>query len=181
MTDILTSARVRLRAPEPADAEAMMSWANVRDFRTYLNLRYPLSLAQEVAWVAGPAPAYGSALFAATLVSTGELIGHVDLRTGLPEDRVAELGISIGRTALRGQGLGTEMLVLVCGFGFDEMDLARISLTVHEGNERARRAYERVGFVHEGTARQALRKAGRRLDLHLYGLLPGELRRDAAD
>lgn len=179
MTDILTGARVRLRAPEPADAEAMIAWANAADFRTYLNLRYPLSLAQEVAWVAGPAPAYGSALFAAVLVETGELIGNIDLRTGLPEERVAELGISIGPAALRGRGLGTEMLVLACGFGFDEMDLARISLTVHDGNDRARRAYERVGFVHEGTARQAVRKGGARRDLHSYGLLPGELRRTA--
>lgn len=58
------------------------------------------------------------------------------------------------------------------------MDLARISLWVHDGNDRARRSYEKAGFLLEGTARQADYARGRRHDRHLYGLLRDELRRN---
>ena len=63
-----------------------------------------------------------------------------------------------------------------CRFGFTEMGLCRIELWVFSDNDRARRAYEKVGFVQEGTARSRIFRHGRRIDEHLMGLLPGELR-----
>jgi RimJ/RimL family protein N-acetyltransferase len=38
-------------------------------------------------------------------------------------------------------------------------------------NTRAIKAYERVGFQHEGTHRQAIQRDGARYDLLLYGIL----------
>lgn len=177
---MLTGRLVRLRAYEPADAATLLSWVNDADFREFLNLRYPLARAQEVEWASRGGPTYAATHFAVEHVETGELIGGVDLRTGEPADRTAELGISIGRKDLWDKGYGTDALLVACAFGFDDMDLARISLTVFDGNDRARRSYEKAGFVHEGTARQAVYKRGARHDLHLYGLLPHELRRAAS-
>lgn len=170
---------VRLRAYEPSDADAVLAWINDSDFREFLNLRYPLARAQEVQWVSQGSPTYAGAHFAIELIKTGELIGGVDLRTGAVEDRTAELGISVGRKDLWGNGYGTDALVTMCAFGFDEMGLERISLWVFDGNDRARRSYENAGFVPEGTARQAVYRRGARRDMHLYGLLPHELHRDA--
>jgi RimJ/RimL family protein N-acetyltransferase len=111
-----------------------------------------------------------------TLKTDGALIGGVGLRTKPPEVRVADLGIALYDKQVWGRGYGTDTMRTVCRFGFDEMDLARIELWVEEGNDVARHVYEKVGFVHEGTAREAWYKRGQRLHMHLYGLLRGELR-----
>jgi RimJ/RimL family protein N-acetyltransferase len=45
---------------------------------------------------------------------------------------------------------------------------------VYEGNDRARRAYEKAGFVHEGTLRRAHFSRGTHHDVHVMGLLRDE-------
>ena len=46
----------------------------------------------------------------------------------------------------RGQGYGTEALKLALDYAFNELGLALLGLTVFPSNERAIRAYEKVGF-----------------------------------
>jgi len=46
-------------------------------------------------------------------------------------------------------------------YGFEELNLNRIWLRVYDTNPRARKAYEKAGFVYEGTLRQAEYKHGR--------------------
>ena len=53
------------------------------------------------------------------------------------------------------QGYGTEATRLVRDWCFGELGLRRLALDVDATNERARRVYERVGFVDEGRRRQA--------------------------
>lgn len=49
-----------------------------------------------------------------------------------------------------------------------------VDLEVYDHNPRARRLYERIGFVHEGTLRDALRLDDRWVDAHLMSLLRPE-------
>jgi ribosomal protein S18 acetylase RimI-like enzyme len=44
---------------------------------------------------------------------------------------------------------------------FETLGLHRVALSVFEFNERAIRAYRRVGFTTEGRAREAIRRDGR--------------------
>ena len=55
------------------------------------------------------------------------------------------------------------------------MNLQRIELDVFETNPRAKRAYEKVGFVVEGTRRRSQFVGGRHVDSYLMGLLAEEL------
>jgi RimJ/RimL family protein N-acetyltransferase len=57
----------------------------------------------------------------------------------------------------RDRGLGTEAVRLIIGYGFEQLGLHRISLEVYAFNPRARRVYEKTGFVAEGVLRDALR------------------------
>jgi RimJ/RimL family protein N-acetyltransferase len=67
---------------------------------------------------------------------------------------------------------------VVCRFGFEMMNLQRIELEVYADNARAVHVYEKVGFRLEGTRRHAVFKRGRYHDMHVMGLLEGELRWD---
>ena len=74
----------------------------------------------------------------------------------------------------REHGLATEAMSLLLDYAFDERRLHRIEAEVFEGNEASRNLLTRLGFVHEGTARDARFTGGAFEDAHQYGLLAHE-------
>ena len=66
----------------------------------------------------------------------------------------------------------------ICRFGFDHVNLHRITLFVNADNAQAIRAYEKVGFRHEGRLREEAFVHGARMDDLVMGLLSGELTDD---
>lgn len=82
--------------------------------------------------------------------------------------------IYIGRTDLRGKGLGEEALRLVLFYGFEERNCERVTLDHFTGNKIAAALYLKVGFQYEGVMRHAGRKNGEYLDLHLMSMLRNE-------
>lgn len=89
-------------------------------------------------------------------------------------NRTAELGIMIGDSALRGKGLGTEAVKLMCDFGFNALGLNNIILLTFEWNVAGQRAYEKAGFKEIGRRRQSRWFAGRYWDDIYYDLLASE-------
>ncbi|MFC8846263.1 MULTISPECIES: GNAT family N-acetyltransferase [unclassified Micromonospora] len=74
----------------------------------------------------------------------------------------------------RDRGLGTEAVRLIVGYGFERLGLHRVSLEVFAFNPRARRAYEKVGFVAEGVLRQVLRDGDDWIDATVMSILAPE-------
>ena len=79
----------------------------------------------------------------------------------------AELSIWLGR-GHRDGGKGTEALRLALRYAFSELKLHKVYLRVLDYNERAVRAYQKVGFQVEGTAAggDVRQRALARPDLH---------------
>lgn len=90
-------------------------------------------------------------------------------------DRLCRQGSS-GRPAVRGRAFATRTVAALVTYAFEEMVMARVHARVAVHNRTSRAVLERCGFTHEGTARSAFVVNGRRQDLALYGVLPGELR-----
>jgi RimJ/RimL family protein N-acetyltransferase len=88
--------------------------------------------------------------------------------------------ITIGEKDLWGRGYGTEATRLMLAHGFTSMGLHRISLAVFAFNERAIRSYEKVGFVVEGRARDAIYRDGRYWDEIDMSMLESEWRASQA-
>jgi RimJ/RimL family protein N-acetyltransferase len=66
---------------------------------------------------------------------------------------------------------------LLAGWAIDALQLARIWLQIEPDNQPSRQLAESCGFTLEGRLRSHWEtKDGRRSDLLIYGLLPGELR-----
>lgn len=63
------------------------------------------------------------------------------------------------------------LVLAVVDHGLTTMGLHRISLEVYAFNPRARHVYEKVGFVHEGTGRDALIFDGEWIDVHFMAIL----------
>jgi RimJ/RimL family protein N-acetyltransferase len=92
---------------------------------------------------------------AVTDKATGELVGEVVLNRWDRHNRSCNFRTFVGPRG-RGRGLGTEATRLIVGYGFSQVRLHRISLDVFSFNQRARRVYEKVGFVVEGIERETL-------------------------
>ncbi|PRY58140.1 RimJ/RimL family protein N-acetyltransferase [Knoellia remsis] len=107
--------------------------------------------------------------------ASGDLVGEVVLAGWDEANRSCWFRTLIG-AAGRGRGLGTEATRLIVDHGFRELGLHRITLEVYDFNPRARHVYEKVGFVHEGTGRDALLFDGAWVDVHYMAMLESDPR-----
>ena len=170
--------RVFLRAADREDIPRFVAWFN--DWRTSrtLAMRAPMSLAGEERWFEGMLERQGNGnyLFVACLLENDRPIGNCGLHEVDLANGSAMLGIAIGHPDDRGKGYGTEVLQALVGFGFGHLRLERIWLDVYAINPGARRVYERVGFVYEGTLRRAVYREGQYVDVVRMSILVDEWR-----
>ncbi|MFC3504969.1 GNAT family N-acetyltransferase [Micromonospora krabiensis] len=103
----------------------------------------------------------------------GDCVGEVVLNLWEPHNRSCSFRILIGPGG-RDRGLGTEATRLLVGHAFEQLGLHRVSLEVYAFNPRARRAYEKVGFVAEGVLRDALRDGDGWVDAIVMSILAPE-------
>ena len=168
---------VRLRAVEPADAERAFKWINDREVTQTLMARYPYSMAFEREWAEGASKenSFSEVRFAIE-TKDGVHIGITGLHRGRPEDRTCELGIMIGEKDYWSKGYGTDAMMTVLRFAFDQMNLHKVSLGVFEFNYRGQAVYRKCGFVEEGRRREEYYQDGRYWDVILMSVLDHEFR-----
>jgi RimJ/RimL family protein N-acetyltransferase len=98
----------------------------------------------------------------------------------LDEDAgTAELGATLVPEHT-GQGYGTAGARLLLDYAFEERRLHRVRSMTLSVNGPARAVLESLGFIHEGTAREAALYCGDRVDELHYGLLASEWRESTA-
>jgi RimJ/RimL family protein N-acetyltransferase len=112
-------------------------------------------------WTATPPPPGPSGYHA----PPAHVLGHVELRGGpiQPELHRAVLAVGILRPHT-GQGHGRRLLEAAIAWARDETGLAYIDLGVFAGNERAKRLYERMGFMEQGFRPDAFRLDEEKID-----------------
>lgn len=74
----------------------------------------------------------------------------------------------------RGNGYATEAVSLVLDYAFEELGLHRVEADVFSENDPSQDLLERLGFVHEGTARECRLAGGEYGDVHQYAVLETE-------
>ncbi|HET9169934.1 MAG TPA: GNAT family protein [Actinospica sp.] len=108
--------------------------------------------------------------------ASGEYVGEVVLNELDVDNRACGFRISLIGPRAFGRGFGTEATRLILAHAFETVGVNRVELDVYDFNPRARRVYEKVGFVHEGTKRQALLWDGEWVDAHVMAMLASDWR-----
>jgi RimJ/RimL family protein N-acetyltransferase len=106
--------------------------------------------------------------------ATGQFLGEVVLENLDAHNRSCTFRIALVGQRAYGHGFGSEATALVLGHAFEATGVNRVELEVHDFNPRARHVYERAGFAHEGTKRQALLWEGQWIDTHIMAVLASD-------
>jgi len=112
--------------------------------------------------------------FAIHLKGEEEPIGVISLMNISDANDSAELSIIVGHPEDRHHGYGAEAIDTILRYGFEELGLNRVGLSVFEFNEDAISTYETLGFREEGRLRQALKRDGAFHDAILMSILEPE-------
>lgn len=174
---IIYGERIRLRAVEREDIKKYFEWVNDPEVTFGLSLYLPMSMTDEEKWferMSSRAPDEKPFSIEVRAGDGWRLIGNCTFFDIENVARSGELGIMIGDKSLWNQGLGTETMGLLLRHGFETLNLNRILLKVYADNPRAKHAYEKAGFILEGTLREAVFKRGKFGDVHIMSVLRRE-------
>ena len=110
----------------------------------------------------------------------GRVIGAVDLFVENLKQKSYGLYILIGDRAKWGKGYGSEALMTLLRFCFDELRASTMLLNVFEFNRRAVRCYEKCGFGVVSSVEQAFEHGGQRWRWLTMGCSPASFLRAAS-
>ena len=89
------------------------------------------------------------------------------------EHKKAEIGFWL-LTEFWGKGIMTEVMPIICNYGFDNLGLHRIEGLVETDNLNCKNAMKKLDFVHEGTMEDCEIKNGNFISLDIYAKLRKE-------
>ena len=121
--------------------------------------------------LADPTPMAGRLV----VVDDDAIAGALAWRVVNQRSRIAELFDVVVAAEARGRGLAAQAAREAARWLVADRGMHRVQLETFAANVAARRAFERAGFVHEGTRRRAYWREGAWQDGALYGLLADEL------
>jgi RimJ/RimL family protein N-acetyltransferase len=167
---------VRLAAPTRDDAELFARWSQDPEYLRNSDTDYARPYSAET-YIERFNPGHegpNAVVFHLRTLEEDRLIGFVAIHTIEWNNQAGLLSIGIGEPGYRGHGYGADALQLALRYAFDELNLHRVGLDVISNNAQAIRAYERVGFKHEGVQREAVLRDGQRHGRIIMGILREE-------
>jgi RimJ/RimL family protein N-acetyltransferase len=171
---VIYGKRLRLRAIERADLPRFHEWLNDPEITDGLAIYLPLSMLEEEKWFDRAMEGDEEQRPLAIEIPNGKewlMIGNAGLLQLEWTNRCSEFGLFIGDKSRWDRGYGTETVQLMLRHAFQTLNLNRIYLRVHANNARARRSYEKAGFVLEGTLREAVYRDGEYRDVYIMSVL----------
>ncbi|WP_127473961.1 GNAT family N-acetyltransferase [Microbacterium sulfonylureivorans] len=114
--------------------------------------------------------AQGLVQFSVVELVGGALVGTATLWGIDTHHRSAHIGLGL-LPAARGKGYGTDVVAVLCHYGFTVRGLHRLQIETLSDNAAMLRAAESNGFVREGVLRSSAWVMGEFLDEVLLGLL----------
>lgn len=116
--------------------------------------------------------------FSVVELDSGTLVGTAVLWNVDNHNRSAHIGLGLLPSS-RGKGYGTDVVAVLCHYGFVVRGLHRLQIETLADNTAMLRSAERNGFVREGVLRSWAWVMGEFLDVVLLGLLAQDWKPDS--
>jgi RimJ/RimL family protein N-acetyltransferase len=142
--------RIVLRELARADVDLMAQWPRFREPELqWANLELATARERD-AWFERSRSNLTRRRF--TIWARDRAVGTIGLRNIDLRYGEGTLGIIVNAADVS-RGYGTDAIRALVGFAFEKLGLRKVYLDVAEGNDRAQRCYDRVGFVRIGQHR----------------------------
>lgn len=172
----LEGERLYLRPAGQEDAEGYFQKLFDSELRRLTGTQQPFTLEGTRRYIESVSADNSRILLLIALTDNNEVIGDIALQDIDRTNRNASLRIAIDSDEHMGKGYGPESICVLLEYAFGILNLHRIELQVFAYNERAIKAYEKVGFVREGVQRDALFYNHRYHDSIVMSILEDEYR-----
>lgn len=172
---MLESESISLIPLDPADvSETYVSWLNDPATFRFLGTKFGQTQASVRRYVEKITPP--NLLCKIVRKSDQGHVGNITLHQFDPIHRRMEIGIIIGDPSARGQGLGREACGTIARFGFDHLNLHKITAGTVVENAAMTRVFTSLGFTIEGRLREHFSLDGAFHDVYRFGVLRAEFR-----
>jgi RimJ/RimL family protein N-acetyltransferase len=175
---MLRGKHVLLRPIKRSDISCFLKWFNDPEVVQYVGMYLPMTEMSEEKFIEelGTTKARSDVMLVIEAIEgdSTKPIGSCGLHQINPKDRNALFGIAIGEKDYWSRGYGTEAARLLINYGFQQLNLHRVSSYALAFNERSINLHRTVGFRKEGRQRQAVFKNGQYHDHVMFGLLRDE-------
>ena len=173
---MLKGNKVQLRPIKRDDLANFLKWFNDPEVTQYLTMYLPMTEMAEGKWIEEQASKADRAFFVIEAIDNDiyKPIGTIASGNISPRNHNAGFGIAIGEKNFWSKGYGTESARLLIEYGFNQLNLHRISSSAKAFNERSIRMHKKVGFKEEGISRQYEYVNGQFHDVVMFGLLREE-------
>lgn len=175
---MLRGKSVLLRPFRRSDISYFLKWFNDPEIVQYLEMYLPMTEMSEEKFIEelGTTRARSDVLLVIEVIEgdSTKPIGNCGLHQINPKDHNAIFGVIIGEKNYWSKGFGVEAARLLINYGFQQLNLHRISSSAIAFNERSIRLHKKLGFREEGRLRQAMFKKGQYHDRVEFGILREE-------
>lgn len=162
---------VTLRAIEKTDLELMREMLNDPEMENLVvGWAFPVSKYQQEKWYENN---IGNQTNLRFIVETndGQAVGLATLVNIDWKNRKATHGMKLANINTRHKGIGTDTVMAIMRYAFDELQLNRLNGSWFEDNMPSKNMYMKCGWKEEGKLRQYVYKKGKYRDLITTGIL----------
>lgn len=166
--------KVVLRAMELSDCELVKDMFNDPDMENLVvGWAYPLSSYAQQKWFENHYNDQNNFRF---IIETKEdgAVGIATLTNIDWKNKRAAHGIKLANKERRAKGIGTDAVMAIMRYAFDELGLHRLDGSWFDNNEASKHLYVKCGWSPEGTRREYIYKNGKYRDLVIVGILASD-------
>jgi len=150
---------------------AIESVEHMHQFMPWCHPEY--SIEECEAWVTSRAEAWASAdeySFIVYSIESNELLGGVAINQLNAIHKIGNIGYWIRKRALN-RGVATEAVLLIAGFGFEQLNLNRLEIVMIPSNKASIKVAVKAGAKYEGIMQSRLLVHNEALDACMYSIV----------
>lgn len=171
----LIGKKVILRAMELEDMELFREMTNDPNMeRLIAGWSFPISKQQQLDWYNRVYNDNKSLRFTVVLKENNSVVGMVNLVDIDWKNGTAMHGIRLSDDAPKNQGIGTDAVMTLMRYAFEELRLHRLNGGRIEDNYASEKLYKKCGWVDEGIQRESIFCEGKYHDYISVGILAQE-------
>ena len=152
--------------------QAYVNWLNDPEFNQYLETRYEVQTMDSVHKYVGKMIALDDELFFPIwLQDNGKHIGNIKLGPINPIHKIDEVSLFIGDKNYWGKNLATRAIGMLRDFAFKDLKLHKLTAGFYANNIGSIRAFQKNGFLIEGTWKKQYLCDGKYVDRICLGII----------